>query len=567
MRGFALDDRTVFVALIVCGALYATLFASNYELRVLTLSGVYVILVLGYQFVFGHAGALSLAQGAFFGLGGYVTGILGSRYGWPFPITFPLSLLLPALLAATVALPVLRLQSHYFALATLAIAQTILLLAVNWIEVTGGANGLYGVPGITAFGLHVPRGLPLFAFVWSVVAIAAGLSAWFLAGRRRHDYTMLRDAPLAAAASGLDVGRARALAFVMSALFGGSAGALYVHTLRVVSPEILGFGVMVLCLTMTVIGGRTRILGAVVGAVVLTHLPEWFRGLEQYYLIATGAILLAAILFAPGGLAALLPARRPAAPTTPDATARGRASALTPPANLEVTALSKLYGGVCALDGVDLTITGGEIVGVVGPNGSGKTTLINLVTGFARPDSGSIRWNGVAIAGLAPHRIARAGIARSFQTPELPPAMTVADAVATGRPRSKPNADPTALLTELDLVDLAATPCGSLAHGVRRRTDIARALAGNPGLLILDEPAAGLTDEEAARLATILRRHAAAGLAILIVEHNTAFLAGLADRLVCLSSGMIISEGMPAAVLRDPLVVAAWLGAPADTVS
>jgi branched-chain amino acid transport system permease protein len=560
------NDRAILAGGGALLALWAAFAASGYEQRVLTLAGIYAILVLGYQLVFGHAGALSLAQGAFFGVGGYVTGILATRFGWPFPATFALSLAAPAVLAALVALPVLRLQSHYFALATLAIAQTVLLAAVNQVDVTGGANGLYGVPGIAGFGHTLPAGLPLLVFVWAGVALA-GWVAWLATrGRRRDAFAMLRDAPLAAAASGLDTGRLRTAAFVLGAVFAGAAGALHVHTLRVVSPEILAFDTMVLCLTMTVIGGRTRIAGAILGALLLTHLPEWFRGLDRYYLIATGAILLAAILFAPNGLAALL-LRRPRSsepPIRPPQRSPERPVPVPPRADLRVAGLIKSYGGVRAVDGVALTVGDGEIVGLIGANGSGKTTLANLITGFAAPDAGAIDWNGAAIAGLPAWRIARAGIGRSFQHPDLPPAMPVGDAVAVGAPAGSAPSVPTVLLAEFDIAADAATPCGSLPHGARRRTDIARALAADPGLLVLDEPAAGLTDAEAQTLAAILRRRADAGLAILVIEHHTGFLAGLADRLVCLSAGAIIAEGAPEAVLADPAVREAWLGAPPE---
>jgi branched-chain amino acid transport system permease protein len=323
---------------------------------------------------------------------------------------------------------------------------------------------------------------------------------------------------------------------------------------------------MVLCLTMTVIGGRTRIAGAILGALLLTHLPEWFRGLDRYYLIATGAILLAAILFAPNGLAALLP-RRPKPsepPIRPPQQPPERPVPVPPRADLRVAGLIKSYGGVRAVDGVALTVGNGEIVGLIGANGSGKTTLANLITGFAAPDAGAIDWNGAAIAGLPAWRIARAGIGRSFQHPDLPPAMPVGDAVAVGAPAGSAPSVPTVLLAEFDIAADAATPCGSLPHGARRRTDIARALAADPGLLVLDEPAAGLTDAEAQTLAAILRRRADAGLAILVIEHHTGFLAGLADRLVCLSAGAIIAEGAPEAVLADPAVREAWLGAPPE---
>jgi branched-chain amino acid transport system permease protein len=158
-------------------AIYPLVFDSPYSLRLMTIAGAYALMVIGYQFIFGHAGALSLAQGTFFGLGAYVTGIIGSKLGWGFLATFPLSLVVPALLAALVAAPVLRLETHYFALATLGIAQVMLLAAVNWQDMTGGANGLPGVPGIVIFGAPVPRGLPLLAVVWGIVGLA-GVLAW-----------------------------------------------------------------------------------------------------------------------------------------------------------------------------------------------------------------------------------------------------------------------------------------------------------------------------------------------------------------------------------------------------
>ncbi|WP_247891792.1 branched-chain amino acid ABC transporter permease, partial [Azospirillum argentinense] len=205
---------------------YALLYASPYGLRVLTVAGVYALVAIGFQIVFGLGGALSLAHGAFFGIGAYATGILGSQWGWGFAATFPVSLLVPLLLALLVGLPVLRLESHYFALATLGIAQVVHLLAVNSPGLTGGANGLPGVPGIVLFGWAVPRGLPLAAVVWGFVALG-GLLAWRLArGRWGRALTLVRDDPLAAGTLGLDVGGLRLAAFALSAVYAGAAGAL-----------------------------------------------------------------------------------------------------------------------------------------------------------------------------------------------------------------------------------------------------------------------------------------------------------------------------------------------------
>lgn len=537
-----------------------------YELRLLTVAGCYALPVLGYQLVFGHAGALSLAQGAFFGLGAYATALLATRWGWGFLATFPASILVPVALAALVAAPVLRLRSHYFALATLGIAQVVLLAAVNWTELTGGANGLAGVPGVVVAGVPVPRGWPMLALVWALVLAVMLASHVALRGRWSRAFALLRARPLAAAAIGLDEGRMRLAAFLASAACAGAGGALYVHTLRVVSPEALGFPVMVACLAMTVVGGATHVVGAPLGALLLVHLPEWFRFLDLYRNVAYGAALLAAIVLAPSGIAGALaralprravPAPKPQAPPAP-----GRPRADEAPL-LAIEGLAKSFGGVRALDGVALSLRPGEILGLIGPNGSGKTTLLNLVSGFERPDRGAIRLAGARIDALPPHAIARSGVARTFQTPALVEEMSALDAVSLARGKELAAARPEAMhfLAEVGIgAEAAAEKVGRLPFGLRRRVELARALALQPRLLLLDEPASGLTAGEREALGSLLRRLAGQGLGLLVVEHDMPFLLGLAHRVACLDEGRLIALGTPAEVRRAPAVIAAYLG-------
>ena len=546
-------------------AAYAIFFASSYDQRLLTVAGIYVIMVLGYQFIFGHAGALSLAQGAFFGVGAYVTGILGSQYDAGFLATFPLSVAVAATLALVVAAPVLRLASHYFALATLALSQLLLLIAVNWEPVTGGANGLPGVPPITIGDWRIARGLPLLAFVWGLAGAAMLIARWQLGPLRMAMFTVMRDTPLAVPAFGIDAGLLRLRAFLLSAAFGGAAGALFVHTNRVVSPETLGFGIMVTCLTMTVIGGRFRITGAVIGALLLTHLPEWFRGLDEYYLVAVGALLIAMVVFAPDGLASFITARTPAKPACLHAIpAKPDAPADRSSAPLAIDGVSISYGGIQALEGVGLKIGPGEIVGLIGPNGAGKTTLANIITGLDRPDAGFLRAGELNLGTATPTAITRHGVARTFQTPQLPDALTVRAAVATAAANIVANPDAHSytdtVMTACHLAENADTPCGTLPHGVRRRVEIARALAGRPFFLVLDEPAAGLAPTEQNEVAAILRAQTAAGLAILVIDHNLDFLRPLARRLACLNGGHLIADGPTNEVLADTKVQSAYFG-------
>lgn len=556
-------------------------FSTTYDLRVFTLAGIYALLVIGYQFVFGHAGALALTQGAFFGLGAYVTGILGARYGQGFEMTFPLSVLVPVLLAALVASPVLRLDTHYFALATLGVAQVLLLVALLAEPLTGGANGIPGVPGVDILGTPVPRGLPLAAFVWAWVIAGALVARQLLRGLYGTAFHVMRDNPMLASCLGLDTGRLRLTAFLLSAAYAGAAGSLFVHTIRVVSPEALEFHVMVAVLAMAVVGGRTRIAGAILGAFLLVHLPEWFRVFEKSYLIAYGAILLAMIVLAPEGLigrlerwfppaAPPLPEPEPLPPRTP---MKGEGPLLA------VQGVARSFGGVRAVNGISLVVKRGEILGLIGPNGSGKTTLINLITGLVRADTGSIRFAGAPITGLRADAIARQGLARSFQTANLVDGLTALDNVAVARATAEGTGlcralraawdDPSllrarrhamTLLNQMGTGEAASRDAGALPHGIRRRVEIARALALQPALLLLDEPAAGLSEAEQVDLADRLASVRESGVTLIVIEHNMPFLARLADRLICLNEGKVIASGAPDAVRADPKVIEAYLG-------
>lgn len=555
----------------VAGAAMLLPHASDYALRVVSLAGIYALLTLGYNFIFGLAGALSLAQGAFMGLGAYVSGIFATRYGIGFGAALAASIGLPVLAAALIAMPVLRLQSHYFALATLLVAQALLLLATQWQGVTGGANGIANVPALALGAEDLSSPMRTVALVWACVALGAIGLHFASHGRLGGAFAVLRVHPGVARAIGLDVGMLRFGAFLASAAYAGLAGSLYIHVLGVLSPDVLGFPIMVACLTMSVVGGRRRVVGAILGALLLTALPEWVRGLQDDATLAYGVLLLAVVVVMPDGLIAtldrLLAHAWQASPRSLPAPERLSLAAMeeSPGPMLEVRQLSRSFGGVRALQGVSLRVAAGEILGLIGPNGSGKTSLVNAVTGLVPAEAGEVLLAGRRITRWTPHRIARLGIARSFQTPALVGELSVLDnvAVAIGGSRARGWAQAMGWLQRIGAAAIAASPAAGLPPGQARLVEVARALATRPRVILLDEPAAGLNESEQAELAQRLRGIAADGVALLVIEHNMPFLLPIADRLVCMDAGQVIAEGTPQVVQADLRVVEAYLGTPA----
>jgi len=547
----------VYLAAAAVGLGGVVALGDTYALRVATLVGIYAIAAIGYQLVFGRLGLLSLAQGALFGIGAYASALLTLSLGLPAPLGLVAAVLVPAAVGAAVALPIARLDSHYVALATLGLAQLALLAATN-LELTGGANGLYGVPPLAVGPVEIAGGWPMLVLVWALVGLCLLVSRAVLAGGRAARFATLRDAPHAALTLGLNPVPARLALFAVAGALGGLAGGLQVHGIGVVSPSVTGFEVMVTILAIAVVGGRGSAPGAVAGAALLIPLPEVLRFLEGSYLVAYGVLLLAAIVLMPRGLDGWLrdrfPRRPPAVPAVP-------AAASAPPRRrgkaLAVDGLRKRFGGVTALDGVSFAVPAGTVAGLIGANGSGKTTVLNLISGLETPDAGQIRLGGVPLADRPAHHRTELGLGRGFQHPEFPEGLFVLEAAAVA---ARDRSGAVAALDRVGLAERAGEPVAALGAAELRRLDLARALATEPGALILDEPAAGLTSEERAALAALLRRLADQGLAVLVVDHGMDFLLPLADRIVCLDAGRVLAAGTPDEVRRNPAVVAAYLG-------
>jgi len=563
----------------------------GYPLFVATQLGVYVIAAIGLNLLAGYAGQVSLGHGAFIAIGAYATALLTVDHGWSFWLAALAGVVLSALMGVLMALPSFRLSTWYFAFITLAFAQVFEKMIVEWRGLTKGFAGVVGVQPPSVFG-HVlePAG------VYWLVAIIAIIGFWLVNNivhsRFGRGFVAVRDAPAAAQAAGASPARLKLLAFVIAACFAGVAGAFFAVQKTVVTPDDFTAEFSIFFLLTVVLGGLGTRWGPVVGALVFFLVPELLTGLESWRMMVYGAALLALMLFAPHGLVgaarSLFDRLRPKQAAQPAETvppeAAHEAAHVERPAisglSLEVKDLRKSFGGVVALGGVDLSVAPGTCAAIVGPNGSGKTTLLNVVGAYYRRDAGAVLLGGRETKGLSPQQIAGEGLGRTFQTPRLLGELTVLDNVLLGAYRreraslagtmlrlpgamleaAQLRAEAMELLAFVGVADRAHDLASETPHGHQRLVEIARALMGGARLIMLDEPAAGLSLTELDRLEQLIRRILALGATVVIVEHHLDLVASIASHVTVLDRGAVLASGSPQAVFADAAVMAAYMG-------
>jgi branched-chain amino acid transport system permease protein len=624
--------------LLVFGLLIAIplLVSNTFALGLLTLLTIYGILLIGLVVTVGYLGQVNLAQAAFLGLGGYAASLGVVNFGLQMPAALAVATLAGLAFGALLALPALRLEGPQFALATLSFSALTTTVLNELESITGGAQGL-SVTRPPLFGMTLKAQgfywlcLGMLILVW--LAIRNLLSSQW--GR---SFEALRDSPIATDAMGVGTYRHKVAAFALSSALGGLAGGLYAFNFQYLQPQVFVYELMVILLLGVVMGGRKSLWGAFLGASLIILLPNLlsnrilfqsftaigllsaliagWRGLSRKStrpfqaiapiiamgMLAVGGFLVqntedwrkaifALMLFSvvvglPEGIMGFVsqflerlfriePPPLPA-PLALDEVLGARSSDGS--ALLELRQLSRHFGGIKAVDGVTLTVRSGQVHGLIGPNGSGKSTLVNVISGLYTPTGGDMLLKGQPLAIGSLFKVARQGIARTFQNLQLFSELSALDNVMvamkdryrswlplvllglTRRDEYSAQAAALAMLEMVGLADQARVPAKDLPYGAQRFLEIARALARNPELLILDEPAAGLAHPDVVRLLEIIRNIHRRGISIILIEHHMEVVSGLCDIVTVLDGGKVIAEGTVEDVRRNPRVIEAYLG-------
>ncbi|VVE71732.1 ABC transporter [Pandoraea anapnoica] len=551
---------------------------------VVVIAGVALLAIcgVGLNLLLGLTGQVSFGHVGFYAIGAYAVAILTTQAGWPFWPAWLAGGVIAALTGAVLALPALRVRGPGLAMVTIAFGFIVEHGAVEWRTLTGGQNGLMGVMPPGVFGIAGSERVVAVAAL-AVLAVALVIYVRISRGTWGAAMRAVRDSETAAASIGVDPLVVKAMAFAFSAALAGLAGGLFAPLQGMVTPGMFSFLQSILFVLVVMIGGAGTIAGPLVGAAIVGLLPEFLASLENMRLLCFGVLLLVVLWGAPNGVIGVLGqwwmSRKR---VVSDSTDLAATSTLALPVletsqrkGLIAQGLTMTFGGVKAVADLSFTLPAGQVTSLIGPNGAGKSTVLNMLSGFYRPLSGTRALGGHALLARGACDSARRGVARTYQTSQLFGGMSVLDNVTLARSAGRlgallgsarmrgeaPRREALALLRACGYLGDVELMAADLAHVDRRLVEIARALATRPSVLLLDEPAAGLSTQDKAQLGKLLRRIADSGVTVGLVEHDMSLVMGVSDGIVVIDAGRFLAQGSPAAIRHDERVREAYLGA------
>ncbi len=575
--GRRLRRDALLFALMICVYLAAgSLVHNSYYQLMLTLVPIWAAMGLSWNLFSGYSGLISFGHAAFIGVGAYTVSLSAAYLGVTPWLGIPASAVLGAVAAVLIGLPTFRLRGHYFALAMLAYP-LLMLYVLQYLGFQEVALPMHREHP-AAWLQFADRRMDM-AVAAGLLVVAMGISMIVENSPFGLSLMALRQNELAAEAAGLNARRLKMKALALSGALAASAGGLYACVLLVVTPDaVFGMLTSAQALVIALFGGVGTYWGPLIGAIVLIPLSETLQaeigdivpGIQG---VVYGSAIILIMMVAPDGLfwtvRDRLQRRRAVAPEPPDiAPNRSRITSMRTEAAgplLQVEGLSRAFGGLRAVDGVGLSVEPGQVLGIIGPNGAGKTTLFNLINGVLRADAGTVTLGGESLLGLSLHRVARAGIGRTFQVVRSFPRLPLLDnvivgAYGAGLDGSQATESAYLALERTGMRDLAATQAGSLTNKQLRLMELARALAGRPRVLLLDETLAGLGHEECDDVLLVLEHLRDEGMTIVIIEHTMHAMVRIADEFLVVDHGKVLAQGSPRIVLEDRRVVEAYLG-------
>ncbi|HAT29391.1 MAG TPA: ABC transporter [Janthinobacterium sp.] len=617
LKNFPFDISITVVALALAAIVPPLLHPSGYIITVLSLIGMYAIALKGLDFVTGYTGEVSVGHAALFGLGAYAAGWMNLHAGFPLALAFPLSIGVGALCAWLISFPLLRVSGPFLVLTTFAFGRIVYIFLSETTDVTGGQSGMQLDPQVL-FG-HSLTSWNFYYLILVCLALAIYVAHRIVQSKTGRAFEALRDSPIATDCMGIGTAKHKQLAFVLSGAFGGLAGLLYVYSQGILFPDTFGFEMSLMLLMAALFGGKKSMSGAMLGAAFVVVFPDVLgnhtafqifaigtllvvfilaglrakrsgaaslaymivplafalglvalafgvEDLNEHRLAIYGAIVLMVVSYLGDGIIGLLPNYVPGHKSVPADGSSGitRVSGAPMENLLQVQDVTMAFGGFQAMSNVSFSVASGKVMALIGPNGAGKSTTMNVLTALYQPTSGSVSFDGQSLVHAHTTKIATLGISRTFQNLQVFGDLSVLDNVLAGMHHSIDKGAAgraMALLSTVGLADKAHQLAKNLSYGQQRFLEIARALATNPKLLLLDEPAAGLRGADLTALKVLIAKIKEHGIAVVLIEHHMDVVMELSDSITVLNFGQVLARGTAKEIQNNQAVQDAYLGA------